>query len=95
MGVGNNMINDGAELGGLLFGVVSSFSDGLFCAIVFQLVGRVTLSLMVLLDQLGPIHLALLLGAIYAVMAGYQPRVAQTFVLVVVEAAGHVSPPSS
>jgi hypothetical protein len=42
---------------------------------------------MVVLDHLGPVDLALLLGTIYAVMAGREPRFAQTFVLVVVEAA--------
>jgi hypothetical protein len=87
------MFDGGAELAGLLFDVVSSFSDGLFRARVFHLVWRVTSSLMVLLDHLGPVHLALLLGFINAVMVGRQPRVAQILVLVVVEVADPVAPP--
>jgi hypothetical protein len=35
LGVGNNMINDDAELAGFLFDVVLSFSDGLFLATTF------------------------------------------------------------
>jgi hypothetical protein len=59
--VGNNTVDDGAKLGVLLFDVGPSFSDGLFCAIVAHLVGLVALSLIVLLDDLAPVHLTLLL----------------------------------
>jgi hypothetical protein len=70
LGVGNNMINGGAELGGLLFDVVLSFSDGLFRAFAAHLVGFVVLSLFILLDYLGPTDLALLLGTIHVVIVG-------------------------
>ena len=95
LGVGNNMIDGGAKLGGLLFDVGPSFSDGLFHALDAHLVGLVALSLFVLLDHLGLVDLALMLGTIYAVMAGHEPCIAQTFFPVVVEATGHVAPPSS
>jgi hypothetical protein len=64
------MIDGGAELGDLLFDVVPSFSDGLFRATALHLVGRVTLSLFVLFDHLGLVDLNLLMGNIYAVIAG-------------------------
>jgi hypothetical protein len=87
------MIDSGAELGGLLLDVVQSLSDGLFRARDLHLVGLVTLSLMVVLDHFGPIYLALLLGTIYAIMAGHEPSFAQTLVLVIVEAARPVALP--
>jgi hypothetical protein len=93
LGVGNNMVDDGAKLGVLLFDVGPSFSDGLLCAIDAHLVWLVKLSLMLILDHLAPVHLALLMGIVYAGMAGCEPRIAQTFVLVVGEAYGPVAPP--
>jgi hypothetical protein len=86
LGVGNNMIDGSAKLGGLLFDVGPSFSDGLFHGFAGHLVGLVVLSVFVLLDHLGSTDFALLLGTIYAVIASHEPRIAQTFVLVVVEA---------
>jgi hypothetical protein len=75
LGVGNNMIDDDVELGGLLFDVVPYFFDGLFRAFATHLVRLVTLSLFVLLDHLGPVDLALLMGTIYAVMVGREPHI--------------------
>ena len=79
------MFDGRAELACLLFDVVPSFSEGLFRARAWDVVGWVHLRLVVLLHDLSPVHLALLLGAIDAVMACCQPRVAQTLVLVVDE----------
>jgi hypothetical protein len=48
---------------------------------------------MVLLDHLAPVYLDLLLGTIYAVMAGCEPRIAETFVRIVGEAGGPMALP--
>jgi hypothetical protein len=82
LGVGNDMIDGGAKLGGLMFDVGLSFSNGLFRALIAHLVGLGALSLIILLDNLGLVDLALLLGTIYAVMAGHEPCIAQTLVLI-------------
>ena len=57
------MFDRRAELACLLFDVVPSFPEGLFRPRACDMVGRVHPGLVVLLQDLGPIDLALLLGA--------------------------------
>jgi hypothetical protein len=58
------MVDGDAKLGGLMFDVAPSFSNGFFRVCPLHLVGLVELPLIVLLDDLALVYLALLMGTV-------------------------------